>query len=597
MPRIVTRLAALVTQGTLNAEGTALKEAVIPRDVITRFPLAGRRALPAASRGTSVTWRWCVTAALLLNGIASHARAQPPIDLGALGPGGSWASAINEAGQVVGRTYTDDDRSHAFLWTAAKGMTDLGTLGGTESWATSVNASGDVVGTSATRNGEYHAFRWTRGSGMTDLGTLGGTSSYPAKISDSGYVVGTSTTADGSEHAFLWTPSSHMVDLGVLPGCSSSWAIDVNVQGQVVGRSCFRGFSWTAATGMVGLGAPSTDSGATAVNDSGQVVGWMAVDANNWIYHAFLWTAAHGIRDLGTLPGFPSSFANGTNSGGQVIGTIRPFNPEMPPTNQAFVWSAARGMLRLSAPTYGATPTGINRSGQVVGYTFSYMDTMDDDHQAVFWTPAGKLIHLSGINASAFSTMAMAVNDHGEIIGNSDGHALMWKPVEKGSVAATYVRAGQYASTNFGTARTLATKKGVSPDNTRRGYLKFDIADIRPDDTVMLRLNVRLSNASGPSVETTVYAVPDVSWDERTVTWNTRPALGAVLGRITVTETVSRTFMLDITKFIQQERQAGRNMIALALRNVGHTSASVIVDSRESDMSRARPALLVTAAQ
>ena len=127
-------------------------------------------------------------------------------DLGILGGSSSWATGINDAGQVVGYSTTASFDYHAFVWTASGGMRDLGTLGGAWSEATSINDAGHVTGYSYTASVDYHAFMWTPGGSMRDLGTLGGADSLATGINDAGQVVGYSTTAGGSaNHATLWT--------------------------------------------------------------------------------------------------------------------------------------------------------------------------------------------------------------------------------------------------------------------------------------------------------------------------------------------------------------------------------------------------------
>ena len=160
--------------------------------------------------------------------------------------------------------------------------------------------------------------------------------------------------------------------------------------------------------------------------------------------------------------------------------------------------------------------------------------------------------------------------------------------------ADAYVRAGSFSAQNFGAARTLLAKKGVADENTRRSYLTFDVTAIGTGDRVTLRLNGRLSSAASHNVVTTVYAVPDVTWDESSVTWNSRPNLGKVLGSVVVEGTTPQWVTLDLTKFVRSEKSAGRQVISIALRDVTHSSAFSIFNSREA--SEGAAALIVVPA-
>ena len=181
------------------------------------------------------------------------------------------------------------------------------------------------------------------------------------------------------------------------------------------------------------------------------------------------------------------------------------------------------------------------------------------------------------------------------VAGTFDGFAAAQPPppveVALPALADAYVRAGTFSAQNFGASHTLTAKKGVSDEFTRRSYLTFDVSSVRDSDQVMLRLNGRLSSAASHNVKTTVYAVPDVTWDENTVTWNSRPNLGTVLGSVVLDGTAPQWVNVNLTRFVRSEKGAGRQVISVALRDVFHSSAFSIFNSREA--AEGAPALIV----
>ena len=176
------------------------------------------------------------------------------------------ADGINEAGQVAGTASHNTSGTHAFLWKDTNGngqsdpgeVNDLGTLGGLISFATEVNDLGEVVGYSyvgSNSSDPSHAFFWkdlnldgdgVTGAGapdpgeMIDLGTLGGRFSSAYDLNDSGLVVGSAQTSMSSSdtHAFVWSSAGGMKDLNtVVPG--TGWTFQdaraINDRGQIAG--------------------------------------------------------------------------------------------------------------------------------------------------------------------------------------------------------------------------------------------------------------------------------------------------------------------------------------------------------------------------
>ena len=152
------------------------------------------------------------------------------------------AYAINDAGQVAGRTDADQGAIHAFLLASPGGdLKDIGTLGGSNSEALAINKSGEVVGDAETGNGTPHAFLYRKGS-TRDLGALIGfdKASYGRSINDQGEVVGESDSAD-QKRAFVFS-NGQMLELDKLATnladagfTSLDVAYGINNRGWIVG--------------------------------------------------------------------------------------------------------------------------------------------------------------------------------------------------------------------------------------------------------------------------------------------------------------------------------------------------------------------------
>jgi probable HAF family extracellular repeat protein len=142
----------------------------------------------------------------------------------------STSVIINAAGHVTGTYRTDSTRS--FLYRNG-GIVDLGGLGGDFIFASALNDADQIVGDSTTASGSTHSFLWSEGA-MADLGTLGGASSNAQAVNRSGQVTGQALTADGAYHPFVYT-EGEMIDLGVPAGGTEGFGSAINAAGQVVG--------------------------------------------------------------------------------------------------------------------------------------------------------------------------------------------------------------------------------------------------------------------------------------------------------------------------------------------------------------------------
>ena len=318
----------------------------------------------------------------------------------------------------------------------------LGTLGGSSSYASDINNSGQVVGWSffpGSATYERQAFiTGPNGIGMTALGTLGGYSSTATGINDSGQVTGYSELSNNDlTHSFITGPNGvGMTDIGALNGYGHeitgqyfevNRAQGINESGQVVGYDGnFPVYPQEAfMTGPNGVGMTRFDlprsSHATAINDSGQVIG-SVYDYNPFTHDDYNFiTGPNGvginiIEDLGGV----SSFVEGINNSGQVVGSsYLPGNTEY----HAFV-TGPNGVGITDLGTLGGTWSGasdINESGQIIGTS-----TIADGSSHAFLYSDGEMLDLSLLSVvldEGWNNLYVtAINDHGQIAGFGNLH-------------------------------------------------------------------------------------------------------------------------------------------------------------------------------
>jgi probable HAF family extracellular repeat protein len=146
---------------------------------------------------------------------------------------------------------------------------------------------------------------------------------------------------------FPWTEASDINDLGVVTG-----------RHRFGDELSFHGYVWSADAGATLLpkltADPALDVWPWAINDAGVVVGMAEV--SNHVWHAFVWDAAQGLRDLNGLVTLPPNFildrALEINDQGWIVGDGH-FGPAWS-SSQAFVLMPQN--LVLSAP---GAPAGI----------------------------------------------------------------------------------------------------------------------------------------------------------------------------------------------------------------------------------------------
>jgi hypothetical protein len=153
----------------------------------------------------------------------------------------------------------------------------------------------------------------------------------------------------------------------------------------------------------------------------------------------------------------------------------------------------------------------------------------------------------------------------------------------RSAVADATVRDGGFAKMNFGTASTLIAKQSTR-SYTRWAYLSFDVANLGGAVTsAKVRVFGRLrSNVPGATVRMGVSPlVAQAPWEERAITWATRPKAGAPLASDVITNQ-DGWHSFDVTGYVKAQAEAGATQVSFVLRNLESSTEYVELASHEA---------------
>ncbi len=400
--------------------------------------------------------------------------------------------AVNDAGQILGRLETPAGSSR-FLW--ENGIVyELGSLAaGRLVDPVDINEAGQVTGTAVTASNEAHAFLWQNGA-MQDLGALGYEASFATDINDAGQVVGFVQSVNGTEqHAFLWQ-NGVMLDLGTMGGRSAR-ALHINNASQIFGTvepsqpdPDRRAFLWQNGANQTVVIANHMLS---VLNDAGQVA---FTTLENGLHSSFLWDNG-GVHELGSLNG-GSTFVADINDAGEIAG----YAAAGPSIVHAVLWQ--NGVpLDIGGSAATSLAMAINESGQVAGSA---------DGIGFIWQNGGvsRLPPLAGSDDHG----VVAMNNNGWVVGNAYSQSsgvqrpVLWRlltPVESVDQLADAVEdLVDDGTLSAGEANSLLAKLKVATGLINDGKTKAagNVLDAFIQEVEALVRSGRLSDAQGQTL-------------------------------------------------------------------------------------------------
>ena len=346
-------------------------------------------------------------------------------DLGTL-PGGTFSQAtfVTNSRLVAGISTAADGTQHAVEWSRGS-IFDLGSpLGGPNSGAIGANDAGLIAVQAETSQADpknenfcdyftglqCRPLAW-KGGTITLLPTLGGNNGTVSPPNNRGQIPGIAETSVADPNCpsipaingtgpqvlqfqpVIWNAGGVRA-LPLPSGDTVGMAFWVNNQGQAVGSTgvCAntivppfavgpRAVMWDADGSVHDLGNLGGTANpdvlgignvAFAINDQSQATG-VSVMPDEVNTHAFLWTAASGMRDLGTLPGDNISAGLGINNVGDIVGASIAGPDPLSGVPKAVVWhngviTDLNTVVPVDTSLFLLTAFMINDAGQVAGF-------------------------------------------------------------------------------------------------------------------------------------------------------------------------------------------------------------------------------------
>lgn len=242
------------------------------------------------------------------------------------GAAATWASGINDSGQIVGSYRDANGSTHGFLRNGTT-FTSIDYPGAVTTQALGINNAGQIVGCYYTFNFPgacYYGFLLSSGT-FTPVAFPGAVFANPVGVSDGGDIVGNSLGVPGTAYQ-LSTGNFTIIQVpGAAVGHTVVSGIDTAgatiVGSYKISANAFDTFGFVRTQGtfstIVFAGANWTQP--TGVNASGEVVGHYFITGNPNVAGGFLLSG--GTFRTVAVPGAVASSVGGINNAHQIVGS------------------------------------------------------------------------------------------------------------------------------------------------------------------------------------------------------------------------------------------------------------------------------------
>jgi probable HAF family extracellular repeat protein len=247
---------------------------------------------------------------------------------------------------------------------------------------------------------------------VTVLPTLGGglDESRALGVSDSGYVTGVDFTAG---QGFLYRNGT-ITSLGI--GVGYSVGHSVNASGEVAGQAAaspqVQAFFSHAVLyqhgNLLDIGYPGGNSMALGINNAGTVVG-QTTTGGSTPFQPFMYK--NGVLTLLSWQGA----ATAINNRGEIVGE------EYSNTNAGISYAVAYQNGVLTNLGIQGAATGVSDNGLIVGLGVA------NGLATAFLERNGQIVNLGALPGGGGDTFGFAVNNAGEVVGDSGVHAFLYR--------------------------------------------------------------------------------------------------------------------------------------------------------------------------